>query len=101
MQFQFEADLPHQLAAIEAVCDLFVGQEINTTAFTIAPTAIAGQLALAEKTVGYGNRLTLLNDEILGNLHAAQDRAALPRDAALQWKRARAKPMSICAPSSR
>lgn len=84
MQFQFEADLPHQLAAIEAVCDLFVGQEINTTAFTIAPTAIAGQLALAEKTVGYGNRLTLLNDEILGNLHAVQDRAALPRDAALQ-----------------
>jgi type III restriction enzyme len=84
MRFQFEPDLPHQEAAIEAVCDLFVGQEVNTTAFTIAPGEIAGQLALAEKTVGYGNRLTLLEDEILGNLNAVQDRAALPRDAALR-----------------
>jgi type III restriction enzyme len=84
MRFQFEADLPHQLAAIEAVCGLFVGQEVNTTAFTIAPGEIAGQLALAEKTVGYGNRLTLLDDEILTNLNAVQDGVALPRDAALR-----------------
>lgn len=84
MRFQFEPDLKHQTAAIEAVCDLFAGQEVNTTAFTIAPADIAGQLALAEKTVGYGNRLTLLEDEILANLNAVQDREALPRDAMLR-----------------
>lgn len=84
MRFQFEADLPHQLAAIEAVCDLFAGQEVNTTAFTIAPGEIAGQLALAEKTVGYGNRMDRLPEDILANLHVVQDRAALPRDAALR-----------------
>lgn len=84
MRFQFEPDLSHQAAAIEAVCGLFQGQEINTTAFTIAPGQIAGQLALAEKTIGYGNRLTLLPDEILANLGAVQDRAALPRDAELR-----------------
>ena len=83
MRFQFEADLPHQTAAIEAVCDLFAGQEINSTVFTIAPGEIAGQLALAERTMGYGNRLTLLEDEILANLNAVQDRAALPRDTLL------------------
>ena len=84
MRFQFEANLPHQRAAIEAVCDLFAGQEINSTAFTIAPGDIAGQLALAERTTGYGNRLTLLDDEILANLHVVQDRAAIERDAALR-----------------
>lgn len=84
MRFQFEPDLPHQAAAIEAVCDLFQGECAGQGVFTVDPRQIADQLALAEKTVGYGNRLSLLDDEILANLQVVQDRAALPRDAALR-----------------
>jgi type III restriction enzyme len=80
MRFQFESDLEHQTAAIEAVCDLFKGQEINQTSFTVAPAQIEGQLALAEKTLGYGNRLALLEDEVLANLRAVQDRNCLETD---------------------
>jgi type III restriction enzyme len=83
MRFQFESDLEHQAAAIEAVCDLFKGQEINQTSFTVAPAQIEGQLALAEKTLGYGNRLSLLDDEILANLRAVQNRNCLETDSKL------------------
>ncbi len=34
MKLHFEADLPYQGAAIEAVCDLFHGQEVCRTEFT-------------------------------------------------------------------
>jgi type III restriction enzyme len=80
MRFQFESDLSHQAVAVEAVCDLFRGQEINQTSFTVAPALIEGQLELAEKTLGYGNRLSLLEDEVLSNLRAVQDRNCLEPD---------------------
>src|SRR5687768_13241553 len=35
MKLHFEENLPHQLAAIEAVCDLFRGQEVCRTEFTV------------------------------------------------------------------
>ena len=41
MKLHFEPDLDFQLDAIEAVCDLFRGQEICRTEFTVTadPTA--------------------------------------------------------------
>lgn len=35
MKLHFEPDLDYQRTAIEAVCDLFRGQEINRTEFTV------------------------------------------------------------------
>lgn len=35
MKFHFEPDLDYQRAAIEAVVDVFRGQEINRTEFTV------------------------------------------------------------------
>ena len=84
MQFQFEPGLPHQLAAIEAVCGLFTGQEVNQTTFTVAPGQIAGQLALAEEMRGYGNRSRLLPEEILANLREVQASNALEVDETIE-----------------
>lgn len=39
MKLYFEADLPYQGAAIEAVCDLFHGQEVCRTEFTVTVRA--------------------------------------------------------------
>ena len=66
MKLHFEPKLDFQLAAIEAVCDLFRGQEICRTEFTVTNQAAGGQLGLdfAESGLGIGNRLTLLDDEI-------------------------------------
>ena len=84
MKLHFEPNLDYQHTAIEAVCDLFHGQEICRTEFTVTRDATAAQqsLAFAQSELGIGNRLQLLDDEILGNLGDIQIRHGL-RPAAL------------------
>jgi type III restriction enzyme len=79
MKLHFEADLDYQLQAIESVCDLFRGQEICRTEFTIARDRGDTQMRLgfAHSDLGVGNRLTLLDDELLKNLNAVQIRNGL------------------------
>lgn len=83
MKLHFEENLPHQLAAIEAVCDLFRGQEVCRTEFTVTQRAASPQMGLAleqgmeESALGIGNRLTLLDDELRANLTAIQLRNGL------------------------
>ena len=80
MKLHFEPNLDFQLQAIEAVCDLFRGQEICRTEFTVTrdPKTPQAQLAFAQNDLGTGNRLTLLDEEILQNLNAIQLRNGLP-----------------------
>ena len=40
MKLHFESDLPYQAAAIESVCDLFHGQEICRSVFTVTAQAL-------------------------------------------------------------
>jgi type III restriction enzyme len=74
MKFQFEPNLDYQLQAIESVCGLFEGQEICRTEFTVTHSAAGSQamMAFAESDLGYGNRLTLLDDDLKKNLHEIQ-----------------------------
>jgi type III restriction enzyme len=92
MKLHFEPNLDYQLQAIEAVCDLFRGQEVCRTEFTVTmktPAAIAGDmfpgtvpqqmsLGIVESDLGVGNRLTLLDDELHKNLADIQLRGGLP-----------------------
>lgn len=78
MKFVFEAELPHQVAAINSVVDLFAGQEERQSLFTVAPRQIAGELEYNEKLLGYANRSDLLDEAVLENLHIVQNRHALP-----------------------
>ena len=62
MKLHFEPDLDFQLQAVEAVCDLFRGQEINQTEFTLTPqlksmtdSGIQGELGIVENELGSGN----------------------------------------------
>lgn len=86
MKFKFEPDLQHQAAAIDAVVDLFAGQEEKQSLFTIAPKQVEGELEYNEKLLGYANRCDLLPEQILENLHVVQDRNALPASPELEVK---------------
>jgi type III restriction enzyme len=77
MKLHFEPNLDYQLQAIEAVCGLFHGQETCRTEFTVTRDVASGQMALFENDLGIGNRLTLLDDELMANLHAIQLRHGL------------------------
>ena len=83
MKLHFEADLSYQANAIEAVCDLFRGQEVCRSEFTVTLRAagttgeadaspLQGTLEGMAETPqgGVGNRLTLLDDEVNDNLAA-------------------------------
>ncbi|MFA6181511.1 type III restriction-modification system endonuclease [Acidithiobacillus sp.] len=97
MKLHFESNLDYQLQAIESVCDLFRGQEVCRTEFTVtmkAPPAIANDtfsgtlsqqmtLGMAESDLGIGNRLTLLDEELHKNLADIQLRGGLPPSSAL------------------
>ena len=92
MKLHFEPNLDYQLQAIEAVCDLFGGQEVCRTEFTVTmktPSAVADDmfpdtvpqqmtLGVAESDLGVGNRLTLLDDQLHKNLSDIQLRGGLP-----------------------
>ena len=80
MKLRFEPDLDFQLKAVDAVCDLFRGQEVCRTEFTVTLDRAEPQarLAFAENDLGIGNRLTLLDDEILANLGDIQLCNGLP-----------------------
>ena len=97
MKLHFEANLDYQLQAIEAVCDLFRGQEICRTEFTVtmqAPAPIETDISrgilqaralesLNVTDLGVGNRLTLLDDELRKNLVDIQMRGSLPPSSTL------------------
>ena len=80
LKLRFEPDLDFQLQAVDAVCDLFRGQEICRTEFTVTRDRLDPQqrLAFAQDDLGVGNRLTLLDDEILASLNEIQLRNGLP-----------------------
>lgn len=85
MKFHFEPNLDYQLQAIEAVCDLFRGQEVCHTEFTVTHNTADAQagLGFAESDLGTGNRLSLPDDQILANLNDVQFRNGLPPSASL------------------
>ena len=70
MKFHFEPDPDYQHTAIESVCDLFRGQEICRTEFTVTRDATTAQqtLAFAQSDLGIGNRLQLPDDELPATL---------------------------------
>jgi len=79
MKLQFEPNLDFQHQAIEAICDLFRGQEVCRTEFTVTRPSIGNQweLAFSNSDLGLGNRLTLLDDELHENLKDIQLRHGL------------------------
>lgn len=79
MKLHFEPNLDYQLQAIESVCDLFRGQEICRTEFTVVmPGDLSAMPGYVEPSqLGLGNRLTLVDDQLLDNLRSVQLRNGL------------------------
>jgi type III restriction enzyme len=86
MHLHFEDDLPHQKAAIAAVCDLFRGQEIAHSEFTVTlPTDQYELEGVVQSDLGIGNRIdNTADDYLLANLREIQLRNGIPQDSALR-----------------
>lgn len=81
MKLQFAPDLAYQMDAIDAVCDVFHGQQTCASEFSVpamVSSSATSDLFAAQSDLGIGNRLRLLDDEILDNVKRIQTRQALP-----------------------
>lgn len=65
-----------QTEAVNAVADLFIGQEKLTNTFSIDSNA--GQMRLLQNDFGVGNSLELDDDTLIANMHNVQRRNKLP-----------------------
>lgn len=80
MKIQFDPNLEYQKRAIESITGIFEGQEICQTNFTVAPLQFSNLNFLPgmENNLGIGNRLKLLEEDILKNIRNIQLKNGLP-----------------------
>ena len=65
-----------QTDAVNAVADLFAGQEKSTTTFSVDDNS--AQMRLLHNDFGIGNKLEIDSDTLLSNMHSIQRRHKLP-----------------------
>ncbi|MED4302084.1 DEAD/DEAH box helicase family protein [Geobacillus stearothermophilus] len=76
MKLKFIADLDYQKRAIDSVVQIFKGQEMSQSNFTVSYGPNAGMI---QTDLGVGNRLDLTPEEILKNVQDIQMKNGLPR----------------------
>lgn len=75
MKLKFQSDLAYQRQAIDSVVDIFKGQTIKHSEFTVSYGEDAGMI---QTGLGIGNFLELNENEILKNVQEIQARNGLP-----------------------
>ena len=70
LEFKYSADQQHQIDAVNAICDLFHGQELARARFTAG--SYGGILEGAD-VVGYANGMRISARRLEENLHAVQE----------------------------
>ena len=77
MKLRFNPNLDFQAEAISSVADLFEGQEICRTNFTVGAVNNGGQMDFLDGDLGIGNRIKLPDEDLLTNLNVVQRRNGL------------------------
>ncbi|MDK9694466.1 MAG: DEAD/DEAH box helicase family protein [Sulfurimonas sp.] len=73
MKIQFDSNLDYQDRAISSIVDIFEGQEVCQSNFSVVTHGAKGQRTINDlNDLGIGNRLELLDDEILSNVQNIQ-----------------------------
>lgn len=78
MQIKFESGLSYQQEAISSIVDIFQGQEVCTSNFTVySPKYLSQQTNFDFSQIGYANKLQLTEAQILANTQRIQLRNGL------------------------
>lgn len=78
MQIKFESELDYQKEAISSIVDIFKGQEVCTSDFTVySPGYLNKQKTMGFNQIGYANRLELVEHVIIENAQKIQLRNGL------------------------
>lgn len=76
MKIKFDSNQDYQLDAIQSFVDLFDGQPLNKSDFSIElnKEVVEGQTSLFQSELGIGNNLVIDEETVLKNLHTIQER---------------------------
>lgn len=88
MKLKFISDQQYQLDAVSSITDIFQGQAIVQANFSVPASMENGpQRELQfQNELGYANKLSLLDDELLKNVNQIQLRNGLPRSTDIQGR---------------
>ena len=81
MKLKFDPNQQYQLDAIDAVVDIFRGQQNTTNGVSIPgqlPLGVEGQQLSLETTGARGNNLLLSEDQVIRNTRLVQERNSIP-----------------------
>lgn len=78
MKIKFESGLEHQQDAVEAIVDIFKGQEVCTSNFTVfSPDYLNRQVTTFQNELGYANKLVINESQVVDNAQKIQLRNGL------------------------
>ena len=87
MTLQFEGNLDYQTDAVNSICDIFEGEEIFQSNFSVAPIKDEEELLFQSTTIGIGNSLKMIDEDMLVNIQRIQLRNGLPQSTAVSFKK--------------
>jgi type III restriction enzyme len=88
MKIKFDANQQFQIDAVNSIVDIFEGLPIKQGVFEVGLQSNYGGLLadMTQNELGFGNNLTLSDEELLKNVHLIQDRNRIKKEMALLGK---------------
>lgn len=87
MTIKFESNLEYQGEAINSICDIFEGEEIFQSNFSIAPLKDDAGRMFQSFTIGIGNSIKMIEEDMLANIQRIQLRNGLPQSTVQSFKK--------------
>lgn len=87
MTIKFESHLEYQDDAVNSICDIFEGEEIFQTNFSITPLRNDTGRLWESSTIGIGNSIKIIEEDMLDNIQSIQLRNGIPQSTAQSFKK--------------
>jgi type III restriction enzyme len=87
MTLKFESNLEYQNEAVNSICDIFEGEEIFQNNFSVAPVQSDAGSFWESSTIGIGNSIKIIEEDMLANMQRIQLRNGLPQSTAESFKK--------------
>lgn len=72
MTIKFESHLEYQDEAVNSICDIFEGEEIFQSNFSLAPVKGEDETLWKSSTLGIGNSIKMIEEDMLANIQRIQ-----------------------------
>lgn len=87
MTIKFESHLEYQDDAVSSICDIFEGEEIFQTNFSVTPLKNDAGRLWGSSTIGIGNSIKIIEEDMLDNIQRIQLRNGVPQSTAQSFKK--------------